>query len=63
MNDLFKGMLLLLSIKPDVQMHAEHDQIFLGPGLIAVSEEEKQILDKLGWFIDDEADPVWSHFT
>ena len=40
---------------------AEHDIIYAGPG-VEVSEEDKKILDDLGWHWDSSADS-WARFV
>jgi hypothetical protein len=46
---------------PDGMVHAEHDQIWMGPGEnVEMSTEDREELGRLGWFEDEGS---WSHFT
>jgi hypothetical protein len=41
-------------------MRAEHDQIWAGPDADSVTQEDKEKLEALGWFVSEDA---WSRFT
>ena len=56
MEDLLKAIQIFLKYgNPDYPTHCEHDElyVFIAPDL--VSDEDKQILEDLGFFINDEA--------
>lgn len=63
MNNILAGMQILAKYNPDFEVAAQHDQIWIGPGLIQVSSEDKKILEDLNWFVDSEIDESWTHFT
>ena len=41
-------------------VHAEHDIVWFGPQADVVTLEEKNKLEDLGWFIDEES---WAFYT
>tara|TARA_R110000851_G_scaffold47424_2_gene115163 strand:- start:14957 stop:15160 length:204 start_codon:yes stop_codon:yes gene_type:complete len=41
-------------------LHAEHDQIWFGADEWVTDKKDRERLDELGWFIDEES---WSCFT
>lgn len=43
-------------------MCSEHDIFYCGGGNLPVSEEDRQELDQLGWFISEDCDS-WAFFT
>lgn len=46
-----------------VNVDAQHDELFAGPGIDGeLSEDEKKRLEELGWHFDEEFD-CWAKFT
>lgn len=46
-----------------VEVDAQHDELFAGPGLDGeLTKDEQKQLEDLGWHFDKELD-CWSHFT
>jgi hypothetical protein len=48
--------------KGDFPCAAEHDIFYAGPSDLAMSDEDRAELERLGWFIDKESDS-WAAFT
>lgn len=63
MNEILAGMQLLAKYKPDFEVSAQHDQIWVGPEYILVSAEDAKNLYDLGWFVDSAIDNSWTHLT
>jgi hypothetical protein len=58
-NELLSGLLIIKEFDPDTELMAEHDQIWCGDAEKA-SEDQKQRLEELNWFISEDA---FSHWT
>ena len=64
MKNIVEGLNILLKHSDSKgDFAAGHDQIWAGVNAsdMNISESELEILEELGWFIDDEYDS-WSHF-
>jgi hypothetical protein len=59
MRHILAGLQILSKYEDDT-FCAEHDQIWAGPDYEAVSEEDRQAMANLGWFVDGD---YFSAFT
>lgn len=63
---ILDGLEILIKYYPSADTAFEHDQMWVYNWReeVEVSKEDKQKLDNLGWFIDDDEDNegTWSHF-
>jgi hypothetical protein len=61
MKKILEGLQILSKYFPNGDFHGEHDQVWAGGELdeIEISKEDKERLEELGWFIDEES---YSHF-
>lgn len=65
MSDIKKirlGLEIIEKVDPNSEVEYGHDIIYVGNGTIdKMSEEDKVVLDELGWFIERQYD-CWAHF-
>lgn len=55
MEDLIKALQIFLKYgNPDYPSHCEHDYFYIHIDPSLISDEDKEELDKLGFFIDSE---------
>ena len=62
-NQEFRGMQVLAKYTEDLEMAAEHDQIYASSfedTALKMSKEDLILMAKLGWF---EEDGYWTHFV
>jgi hypothetical protein len=61
-----KGLVLIEQYEADAVFTAEHDQIWCGQGngksITEITDEGKEILEGMGWFIDEDL-KCWSIFV
>lgn len=61
-----KGIELIVQYEEDAYFTAEHDVVFCGQGngrsITEITDEGKDILEELGWFID-EGLGCWSRYV
>jgi hypothetical protein len=61
-----KGLVLIEQYESDAVFTAEHDQIWCGQGngksITEITDEGKEILEGMGWFIDEDL-KCWSRFV
>jgi len=64
MDRIFDGLLIFMKYYPSAAFSAEHDQVWVygWPEKKEMSIADEKMLDKLGWFIDEEDGEAWSHF-
>lgn len=55
-NDLIGGILIFSKYDHIDNYSAEHDIIYAGPSPANVSEQDKEILETFGWYVDDSYD-------
>lgn len=62
-EQIIEGLKILVENADDGDTYcaAEHD-ILYGPGTKEIPEGQKELLEKLGWFYDDDVD-CWARFT
>ena len=62
-ESIIEGLKILIENTPDGKTYcsAEHD-ILYGPGIEEIPAGQKELLDKLGWFWDEDVDS-WAIFT
>lgn len=65
-SEIVKGLTLIELYESDAVFTADHDQIWCGQGngnsITEITEEGKNELEKLGWFIDEDLG-CWSRFV
>ena len=57
-QQLIEGLQILLKYDPELEVVAEHDEIFAGHEIETVHDEDEQRLEELGWTWDHEV-PAW----
>ena len=61
-EDMIIGLILLRHYAPDAYIGADHDIFYVYKGgTIQPSAEDMEVLDKAGWFQDDDGD--WRKFV
>ena len=60
MKNILEGLKIIEKYDASSDFCAEHDQVFCGSYDLPMTDEDKEKMDELGWFEDDDS---WSHFT
>jgi len=61
-EEFVAGMQIILKYDPNADYASEHDIFWFGKSDIPVTDEEKALLEKYGWHIDERYD-CWLHYT